>query len=521
MRPISGFFYGYRVQEWLKTALYAANLICMHRSNSSLRCCAAFIPALFFIPFIAAAQEQLGMRLERYAGIYGATINPANTAFSPNRWEVSLFSADVFFENNYAFVRNSSLPHFLRNTDNLVSIGDTSGERALPANAVLVDFFDKKRPMHGVFQTRVTGPSFSFRINENNVIGLVTAFRSGVSAYKVPENLRYSNLEQLRRFQTLNVASSGVNGLAWGEIGLHYSHRNTDNDIHTAWGITPKLLLGMEGFYARAEANFDYQQQGGDTVAFGHAKWEYALTTANLNDNADARQFKIRGSGVGLDAGFTWVMPGEEEDEYQWRLGISLLDLGFVRMRNSAERHQLQVDTVVSVSQSQFQSNPDYQQAVRDLSQAFLGDPTASLQGRTFAVGLPTALSAQFDFRALPNVYLSGVWVQRVPLSKKSLYRPNTLAVVPRFERRWFSASLPIVLNDWQSLRVGLAARLGVLYLGTDNLNSFFRREQFTGSDFYIGLKINDFSFGERKGRGHKGGGGGRRGLKGVKCYEF
>ena len=39
--------------------------------------------ALLFLPKIIFSQEQLGMRLERYAGIYSAGINPANTAFTP------------------------------------------------------------------------------------------------------------------------------------------------------------------------------------------------------------------------------------------------------------------------------------------------------------------------------------------------------------------------------------------------------------------------------------------------------
>lgn len=46
---------------------------------------------LFFSVILSAdaaqAQDQLGMRLERYAGIYSAGINPANTAFTPHNWE--------------------------------------------------------------------------------------------------------------------------------------------------------------------------------------------------------------------------------------------------------------------------------------------------------------------------------------------------------------------------------------------------------------------------------------------------
>ncbi|MBK8557306.1 MAG: hypothetical protein IPL65_16755 [Lewinellaceae bacterium] len=47
--------------------------------------------------------------------------------------------------------------------------------------------------------------------------------------------------------------------------------------------------------------------------------------------------------------------------------------------------------------------------------------------------------------------------MQRIPLGRQSLKRPNMLAVVPRFEHRWFSASLPVVVDDWRFLRIGFA----------------------------------------------------------------
>ena len=98
------------------------------------------------------------------------------------------------------------------------------------------------------------------------------------------------------------------------------------------------------------------------------------------------------------------------------------------------------------------------------------------------------------------------------------------MAVVPRFEHRWVSFSLPVVLNDWQSLRVGAAARLGWLYLGSDNLGSFFKKQKLTGTDFYIGLKINAFSLNFNKGNSltresnpYRG----RRKMGKIKCYSF
>lgn len=487
----------------------------------------AVVCAILIFPKIIFSQEQLGMRLERYAGIYSAALNPANTAFNPNNWEVSIFSIDGFFENSYAFLQNTSLQNALRNSDKIVSVSDTSGENPPPRDAIFLDYYDAKRKMRGVEQARVGGPSFSFRFIENNVIGLVTAVRSNVSAYKIPEVLAYRTISDVPLNQTIEIAPSGGQGMAWGEIGVHYSRRNTDSDIYTAFGVTPKWLFGMEGMYARSQSDLLYTDLPADSVSFGNADWNYALTTGNFTDNTDSVGLKIQGGGFGIDFGFVWAMPagdGDTDEDYDWRLGVSLLDAGFMRFGKSAEKHRIEFDSTIAVSNSDFPPADDPHDLIHDASQAFLGDSTASLQARSFTMGLPTALSVQLDVMVAPQFYVSGLIVQRVKLMKYSLQRPSTMAVIPRFEHRWFSFSLPLVLNDWQSLRIGVAARLGFLYLGSDNLGSFFTKKELTGGDFYVGLKINAFTFGEREGSGLRSdssGGGGRQKRRKIKCYNF
>ncbi|MFN0036988.1 MAG: DUF5723 family protein, partial [Saprospiraceae bacterium] len=398
------------------------------------------------------------MRLERYAGIYGAGINPANTAFTPHNWEVSLFNADLFFENSYAYLRNTSLQNALRNTDKIVSLADTSVENPPARDAILQDFFDGSRKMHFVTQVRVAGPAVSFRFGGKNVVGLTTAFRTNVSAYRIPEILAYPTVSNLPRNQAINIPPVGIAGMVWGEIGLHYSRLEEMGDMQMAWGVSPKILLGYEGFFSRAQSNFDYTQRNGDTVAFGSAKWDYALTTANLTDNADDAGLKRQGSGFGLDLGVSWAMPaGDEAGGYVWRAGVSLVDLGFMRFKNTAQRHHIEFDTLLTVSDADFPQRDNADDLLRDVSRAFLGDSALSLQKRAFGIGLPTALSAQFDARIAPMFYVAGVLVQRVPLSKYSVKRPSTLAVVPRFEHRWFSVSLPLVVDDWRTFRAGAA----------------------------------------------------------------
>lgn len=466
------------------------------------------------------------MRLERYSGMYSTALNPANTAFMPHNWEVSLFNAGIFFENNYAFLRNTSLPNALRNTDNILAVSDLAPEQPVPADAILLDYFDKDRRMRGVAQTHIGGPGFSFRFGENNVLGLSTAVRGDFSAYRIPSIFRYPAFSQIRIGQTIDIQPFGIESMSWAEVGLHYSRSNNDGDLTTAWGVNPKFLMGFVGGFGRSQTGFQYTPGSNDTAIFNRPTWEYGLSGGLLDaETVAGGGSELGGFGAGVDIGFSWAAAADEDGDYQWRAGVSLLDLGFVRFSRSSERHLLRLDSIGTIDGNAISAD-NAQGYTRIISDLLMGDPLASLQAESFSMGLPTAISAQVDVRVMPHFYCSAVVVQRAPLLKHSLKRTSTLAVAPRFEHRWASLSLPVVLNDWQSLRIGLAARLGWLYLGSDNLGSFFTKDKLSGTDAYIGLKINGFSFGN-------GGGGGKDRLnkersrgskqnrKKIKCYQF
>ena len=465
------------------------------------------------------------MRLERYAGLYGAALNPANTAFNPNNWEINLFNAQVFAENRYAFLQNTSLPNALRNSDKIFSIADASPERPIPDDAIVQDFFDRDRKMQGALHVAAGAPGFSFRFKERHTIGLISNFRNSISGYNIPSVLRYSVLSTLPRFRVLNIDPVNINLMSWGEIGLHYSYRNDEYEARQfAIGVTPKYLMGFEALHLRAAGTFDYSQQQGDTVAFAQADWRYAFTTGNLD--SDGLNLKRQGGGFGIDLGFVLAQRADDavnETDYAWKIGASLLDLGFVRFAKSAQQHRIRFDSEKRVSDADFPGRDNAQAIINDLSTAFLGTPDASLTDDAFNMVLPTALSLQGELRVRRGLYINALLIQRIPLGQNAIYRPNTLALTPRFEHKWLSFSLPVVLNDWQSLRMGAAARLAFLHFGTDNLSSFFTKDALSGTDFYIGLKINGFRIPlPRMGGGGKRSTGDSSGKMGkIKCYKF
>ncbi|MEL6968693.1 MAG: hypothetical protein AAFO02_00880 [Bacteroidota bacterium] len=113
-------------------------------------------------------------------------------------------------------------------------------------------------------------------------------------------------------------------------------------------------------------------------------------------------------------------------------------------------------------------------------------------------------------------VYLAGIRV-----GTSSLNRSSVLAIVPRVDRHWWSVAMPVSMYATDQVRLGLSARLGPIFVGTDQLGSFFRQNQLDSGDFYVGLKLFPLGLGgngngkarKRKGRRGKG--------RDVECYKF
>ncbi len=479
-----------------------------------------------FGPITALSQAQLGMRLEQRAGLYATTINPAALAFNPSRWELSLFQTDVFANQSYGRILNASVSDVLRDPDLLVLLDDLASD---PVNTQIpVDFYRKGRAF-GALQARVAGPALAFRINGKHSIGLSMAGRFVLSSYRVPNLARYHRISQLAYGQTYRVDPVKMATMGWAEVAGHYTYRNFDGGVLFSAGITPKFLLGGQAAYAQVKADFDYTPIASDTVSLGSGNWAFGYTNDILYaDDASTVRPRANGYGGGVDLGVSWAMPIEFADQpeaYLWRAGISLLDVGAVRFGRNTEAHRIGFNQLSVVAGDTLAASADDgpQAGVQALSNVLLGDPNASKVANKFTMGLPTMLSAQFDYRVVPQFYVQAVMTQRLPIYRHALKTPNTLAVVPRFEHRWASVSVPVVLSDYRSLRLGLGARLGVLYFGSDDVLSWTGKRSLTGTDVYVGLKVNGFSA-QKKGRKRERNWGGLRAKdrrwKDVGCFN-
>ncbi len=73
----------------------------------------------------------------------------------------------------------------------------------------------------------------------------------------------------------------------------------------------------------------------------------------------------------------------------------------------------------------------------------------------------------------------------------RTVWRPAQIAVIPRYEDRFFGVMIPVSLFDYKDPRIGLAVRVYSLTLGTDRLGSLLGISNFNGMDFYFSFRFN------------------------------
>ncbi len=483
----------------------------------------SFLLFACLVQFSLFSQESLGIHLDNFSGINSTNINPAGYAFTPYGWDINLIGGSSFFENNYAYIKPARLGDMLRNPDNMVVYfgPDITNENQVPKGEYFVDFYQKDQPRYAALSNSLMGPSFYIRLNPNHSIGLVTRARMMGNGNGVSNTLSYYEYDPQPFFEDFTVDPFHLGIMGWSEIGLNYSYRTETNNGMMAFGLTAKYLDGYEAAYWTNDNPFQLTKLPGDSLSGSALDFTYGYTNSNIaNDNYSLQS---NGRGMSVDLGFVYAQT-DGDDGYQWKLGVSVLDIGSIKFDRNAKAHRVQTDELSIVGTEVYQniqSAEDFEDKMRVFSEQMLGDPNTSLVADQFNMWLPTALSVQFDVALAKHLYLGSALVQSIPIGAEGVRRKSILAVSPRYEAKWFGASMPISFYNWQSLRTGLALRLAFLTIGTDNLGSLVRRKDLSGYDLYFAIKVNPFGFGkgdENGGGGFRGGG--RKG-KQLPCYQF
>ena len=443
-----------------------------------------------FLPFLTNAQEQLGLRLGNYSGVSGININPATpVANYPLNWEVNLGTVGFSFNNNYAFIHNTTFPEILRNTSN---IKDATQEIAIDHSSsdLYFDFYNNGQKKFVQQNTILNGPSALVLFNDWSV-GLFANARSMITTSKIPAVLGFYTFDGIIGSDSFSVGDFEINLANWTEIGVHVGKRLNDQ---ISVGTNVKFLQALDGFYFNNTQNVNLIKSA-DTLYVQNTNIEYGFAH-NFDSESIGYKPKSNGNGFSIDFGANYAI------NEKINIGFSMIDFGVLNFNKNAQAHLLNDqnlnndNTWLDINVRSFETAQNEDEFVKILSEQAFFDETITYQSNKFNLLTPAAFVLQADIGLTNNLYVNALAMRRQGVSSKTLKRPNIFAVTPRFESRWVEIAMPLTLLNDQQFRYGLALRLGFLTIGSEDLSSLFVSEDFNGTDLYASLKINPFSLG-------------------------
>jgi len=437
-----------------------------------------------------------------------------NAASSRNAISLNLLAGDLFINSDYFYVHKKDYGFFKLFK---VNINDPQyrylysyPEFTFTDTVQYYDYFKNNAPKNFYFNTRVAGPFLLFRSGDH-AIAVISAFRTYISGSHIPydvANFGFQGLDFVPQHHVnYNEKKFDVAMLSWIELGAGYTYTFYNDGLNRlSAGITLKYLLGISAVYGNVK-NISYMVPNQDTLIVYDMN-----TTIGLASPVDYTSGKlslaplIKGNGFSGDIGITYqkltgrsvkssIFSAKEntgEDDYQFRAGISLLDIGWIKFTKSVQVHNFNnVTNRIWPGLIGYHAT-SIQQFLRSTSYNMLGDSLASLTGQTyFNMWLPSALSAQFDYNFGDGLYVNATYVQGIRLGSPGVIRETLLAVTPRYETPDWEVNLPISIVDFRHPAIGLAVRIFSLVIGTDKLGTFFHLTDVRGIDLYFSLGIN------------------------------
>ena len=467
---------------------------------------------LFFsiiLSFSAKAQQAIALRQSNYGGVLSLHTNPSSVADSRYTTYINFINIDAHSVNNFYQNQNFSLYNSIK-------------------NGFLLQKNTESFNLRGNFLSTgidIKGLSLLQNINKRNAFAVSTRLRGTLQANNVSTNfydlIAKGNIQpNVFKNEKLNV-----NTQLFYEIGLTYGAVliNNGEDFLKA-GVTLKLLTGIYNVGVTGKninAQTTTNDLGKEALDFtnGNLNVRYFGTQNLKKINPFALDFnsifnKKAGNGFGGDIGFTYEFRPDYKDnyikrrrkhksrgvyanltspiKYKFRIGLALVDFGKIRYSGDSIKSY-----DINLKDKKFGSETDGNfkyQNILNLTKT----PTTDFR-QTFSASIPTTLQLNADYKIADDFFVNFSAQQNL-VSKTAVGSryASYIALSPRWETQHFEAALPIILgNNYRTLMVGTALRIGPLMLGTDNiwaLSSIGQKS--SGANVYAGLHLG---FGAKK----------------------
>jgi len=440
----------------------------------------------------AFAQDYAGYNTSNYNGVNGVFFNPSNVVDSRYKWSVNLFSINTTFTNNYGTFNTKNLfKSSVPDSDKIVRNSSTT-----PSSALLN--FD------------VFGPSVMFNLNSKSSFAITTRGRMMLNVERVPGDLLNSlinNGNNATYPSAINANNAAITAHAWSELGLTYGRVLTDDKTHfLKGGITLKYLGGLGAGYFGVNVNTQLNKDPntGDTyLQGGGGQLNYGAGGIDFNDF----KFKINGSGIGGDIGFTYEyrpteINGREKNKYKYKIDIALHDVGGISYNHGTNdaAYTLNLnpsvptpgsDTLLLKRFNNVSSFDDIDTILHNASPK-IGSPS-NATGK-FTESLPTSLTAAIDYNVVSHFYVNLGGMLSLNKGSISMFQTHTINYImltPRLEGKHFGISLPLSDNSIAGFNAGVSLRAGPFFIGSGSVLSTLIKGKTEQADFHLGFVVN------------------------------
>jgi len=441
------------------------------------------------------AQNYHAIQGSSYAGALGLHNNPASIVNTPFKWDVVLMGAQVTSSTNAFSIRDYSL-------------------LSSPANSLYhVDKGEYKRKANINLNLNILNARIA--LNRKSSVAFGVNLRSHTNLKTSQYNF-IDTLHNITNFLDINPGLDNLNGKllssSWIEGYIGYARTLSDNEFgRLNAGITVRVSRGISGGYANV-GNISYTSsvQNSRTVytanaadvIYGYSSNYDRWQSSNSNSQNINNFINYTEGGASVDAGVEYIIKPQgttsfydDEDyyDYDWKLGLSLLDIGGNRYKYGTQSriiYSVKNNVINTTLDNKFDSTIGTLKQFNDSMATLVNGGQA---GGRFTVLNPMRLVANVDHYLAGNFYINAELSLNIPLSslKKTYLQVkdiNLLTVTPRWETKRWGVYLPVQYNTQNQFWVGAAFKAGPLLLGFHNLVNFFSKTSVQNGGGYVAL---------------------------------
>jgi hypothetical protein len=457
------------------------------------------LATLLCLPGPARTQNLLGLTTSPEGGIHRAYQNPAWLTDSPHRLYISLGAANLHVNNNY--VRYQAPYSLLRLITGNVPDQYKQANGAPQFETNYTDETLDGQPKNGTIWGEFRGPSAQLAVGPKTVVGLSTRLRAAGQIWGASEQLLSALRASLASSAFYSIPSRNnafsVNTNVYAEVAASVGHTLLESETDKVMvGLTAKYIVGFtSGYFVNRGLEYqilpDPSIFGGGYMDVSRLDADFGFTSYLSNQSLTLRSLvngNPPGRGVGFDVGLAYV---RQPDPYgpTLRAGIALTDVGSVGYSGESYNIAQQRLRFLPADFNEVRNSEQFVSVLRQKLRV-----TEEQNQGNFRSGLPTSLNLSADY-SLPSGLGAQVafWQDLRSNTAIAMHQPTVLALVPRYEQRWYGVALPLSLVNG-SAQLGLSLRAGPLTLGSDNIMGVLGTSQNgirpRGVDIYAALAM-------------------------------